>query len=423
MFRRRSASALRVHGVLLASQLILVVHAFVVKRALEAALSRSPSLLPLAVVDAETPRPPPWYAPALAFAALRSAIAAPLLLLVFLVSRRLPSSSAPSSSSTSSTEAPFPAAPPLLPAAAPASSASTPWAPLAGAALCGFFGVFLYPLLYILGMQGTTPVAACVCEALTPVFSLLLEMLEPLCCRILQTYRRHTAVAAHYDHHGHRRRRRHCRRRSVRRAAAVMLAVAGSIVMTVHSAFADDLTVGAVTGRFVGNLLVTGSALSYAIFLAVQRKTIVALGTSVMYTTAWGNCFGAALLVATATATGSLDRSLLALFGTGFWYGMVWAALVTSVVGYSLEGLANAWSSPTLVAVYNAVQPFGAGVLSHGVVGGRFAASAVELVSAAAVAGGVVLLRTDDAGGPHSDSDYQKMKTKKKKTRRRTVRV
>ena len=76
---------------------------------------------------------------------------------------------------------------------------------------------------------------------------------------------------------------------------------------------------------------------------------------------------------------------------------MVWAALVTSVVGYSLEGLANAWSSPTLVALYNAVQPFGAGLLSQSVAGGRHATNTVEMGCAAMVASGVLLLKTDAA--------------------------
>ena len=77
---------------------------------------------------------------------------------------------------------------------------------------------------------------------------------------------------------------------------------------------------------------------------------------------------------------------------------MVWAALVTSVLGYTLEGLANSWSSPTLVAIYNAVQPFGAGLLSHGVAGGKHAASGVELGAAVLVCSGVLLLKTDDEG-------------------------
>ena len=54
------------------------------------------------------------------------------------------------------------------------------------------------------------------------------------------------------------------------------------------------------------------------------------------------------------------------------------------------------YSSPTLVAVYNAVQPFGAGVMSHGVASGKHAASLVEFCSAALVCSGVLLLRSDE---------------------------
>ena len=103
------------------------------------------------------------------------------------------------------------------------------------------------------------------------------------------------------------------------------------------------------------------------------------------------------MLVLTALVTGALRLSVLSTFGVGFWASMIWAALVTSVIGYSLEGLANAWSSPTLVAVYNAVQPFGAGLLSHRVAAGRHATNPVEMGCAAMVASGVLLLKTDAA--------------------------
>ena len=380
------ASVLRTHSVLCLSQAILIVHAFVVKHALES-VSSSSSAAPLA------------------FASLRACISAPILLGMFYLRRWY--ATAPTNGKFGSQLNPKFVSTVSIGAVTSTTTTTTTIttsAQLVGAALCGFFGVFLYPLLYILGMQATTPTAACVCEALTPVFSLVLEFLWPIVCR---RRRRRQQIGHHQQiYHGNKDKvddkDRIIPRWSPRRAFAVLLAVAGSITMTLYGAWRDqgnDMTIGSVTGRLAGNLLVTASAFAYALFLTIQRRTIVSLKTSVMYTTAWGNVFGAVLLVLTALVSRALSVSVLSSFRTGFWYSMVWAALVTSVVGYSLEGLANAWSSPTLVAVYNAVQPFGAGILSHRVADGRHATNTVEMACAAMVASGVLLLKTDSSEG------------------------
>jgi drug/metabolite transporter (DMT)-like permease len=399
-----AASPLRTHGVLCLSQAILIVHAFVVKHALESAAPAAPATpaapaapaaasasdrsdrlrsdrsdaAVLDAIDAISAAP-------LAFAALRACISAPILL-AFFYARQRSSTAGGGDNSTHKT------------ALSQSASSSSSSARFVGAALCGFFGVFLYPLLYILGMQATTPTAACVCEALTPVFSLGLEFLWP---RVAPSSSSSSSSSSSLPQW------------SARRALAVLLAVGGSIAMTVYGAWREQgaaMALGSVTGRLTGNLLVTASAFAYALFLTVQRRTIVTLKTSVMYTTAWGNVFGAVLLVLTALAMGALRFSVLSTFGAGFWTSMVWAALVTSVVGYSLEGLANAWSSPTLVAVYNAVQPFGAGLLSHRVADGRHATNAIEMGCAAMVASGVLLLKTDAGGEGKVSVAGKKMK-------------
>jgi drug/metabolite transporter (DMT)-like permease len=336
-----------VHGTLCLSQLILVVHSFVVKHSLESTTNPTSHSL----------HPP------LVFAALRSAISAPILLLLYFSQSSAAMLSSGSSRTTTTTTA---------------TSTNTRRDYLHAAA-CGFFGVFLYPILYALGLRLTTPTAACVCEALTPIFSLAFEW------------------AASYQSAGSTSQRASS---STRTTCAVMFAVSGSILMTVHGAWVDssgDVTQATekISGRVAGNLLVVASAAMYALFLSVQRRTMRENGTSVMFLTAWGNIFGSMLLISTATFMGALDwKGLVSDYLPSFWYGLIFAALVTSVLGYTLEGLANSWSSPTLVALYNAVQPFGAGVMSHGVAGGKHAASIVELGAAALVCSGVLMLKS-----------------------------
>ena len=365
-------SIIRTHGVLCLSQAILIIHAFVVKYSLDSAHASSASLPATRREQLDAAAP-------LAFASIRACISAPILLALYRIrgpsqtKRTSPVSSSKTNGGTWSH----------------ARSSSQ----FIGAALCGFFGVFLYPLLYILGMKATTPTAACVCEALTPVFSLLIEIIWPLVRQFLGENHKDILHRVPQDQST-------LPRLSSKRAVAVLLAVGGSITMTLHGAWmeqGDSFDIISLAGSFSGNVLISTSALAYALFLTVQRRAIVFLGTSVMYMTAWGNVFGAFFLFLTALVCGALSPTVLSSFGAGYWASLIWAALVTSVIGYSLEGLANAWSSPTLVAAYNAVQPFGAGMLSHSsmTLQAHHPANATEMCCAAMVASGVLLLRTD----------------------------
>jgi len=182
--------------------------------------------------------------------------------------------------------------------------------------------------------------------------------------------------------------------------------------MTLHGAWVDSSgdvtqTTEKISGRVMGNMLVVGSAAMYALFLSVQRRAMRENErTSVMFLTAWGNVFGAIFLIVTAFCMGALNwKRLTNDYTATFWYGLMFAALVTSVIGYTLEGLANSWSSPTLVALYNAVQPFGAGLMSHGVAGGKHAASIVELGAAGLVCSGVLMLKSEQNPKIKNDND------------------
>ena len=341
-----------IHGTLCLSQVILVIHSFVVKHSLDSTYTANTTFTTFTTTTTLHALHPP-----LLFAALRSTISAPILLALYYTQRSNSNNSATSS----------------LPASHNA------YHKYLYAASCGFFGVYLYPLLYALGLRSTTPTAACVCEALTPIFSLGLE-----------SFWSPSATASSGN--------------NKTKTLAVFLAVVGSIVMTIHGVWVDSSGDAAVVGRQVvgrttGNIYVIASAAAYALFLSVQRRTLHVSGASVMFLTSWGNIFGCLLLMSTAYVVGALNvAEMFHQYKPFFFCGMVWAALVTSVLGYTLEGLANSWSSPTLVAIYNAVQPFGAGLLSHGVAGGKHAASGVELGAAVLVCSGVLLLKTDDEG-------------------------
>lgn len=372
-----------VHGTLCTSQVILVVHSFVVKHSLDATTS-SLNITDTSASISINPLHPPMV-----FAALRSAISAPILLLLYF----------------------FQSSPTITKPLKPLKPATKK--EYIGAIACGFFGVFLYPLLYAFGLRSTTPTAACVCEALTPIFSLALESFVSTTT---------TTTKSTF---------------SATRSFAVFLAVAGSIVMTVHGAWVDTLSIDGgdsitnsgriidvgqkvaqkVAGRTLGNIYVIASAAAYALFLSIQRHTLKKTNASVMFLTSFGNVFGSLFLLASAYIVNGLNyHDLTTHYLPTFFYGMIWAALITSVLGYTLEGLANSWSSPTLVAVYNAVQPFGAGILSHGIAGGKHAASGIELVAAVFVCTGVLLIKTDDVKNNSKENNNGKKITNGKES-------
>ena len=290
-----------IHSTLILSQFILIIHSFVVKHALESTKLNS----------IHTP---------LAFASIRSFISAPILLLFYYIqTNRTTSITSITTSSIAS------------------SKKSHTTQDYISAIYCGFLGVFLYPLLYALGLRSTTPTAACVCEALTPIFSVLLEYY--LNTSTTKQERNSSSSGSSISN---------------KKILAVLLAVSGSIIMTIQGAWMDTNAKGGnikdlsnqVSGRLTGNLLVISSAAAYALFLSIQRQQMSdkTNGPSVLFLTAWGNVFGAMMLIGLAYCMGALNLTELSTnYSSHFWYGLLWAALVTSVLGYTLEGLANSW--------------------------------------------------------------------------------
>ena len=291
-----------IHSTLILSQFILIIHSFVVKHALDSTTKLNSIHTPLA------------------FASIRSFISAPILLLFYYIQTNRTTSRTTSITTSSITS----------------SKKSHTTQDYISAIYCGFLGVFLYPLLYALGLRSTTPTAACVCEALTPIFSVLLEY-------YLNTSTKQERNSSSSGSSI-----------SNKKILAVLLAVSGSIIMTIQGAWMDTNAKGGnindlsnqVSGRLTGNLLVISSAAAYALFLSIQRKQMSdkTNGPSVLFLTAWGNVFGAMMLIGLAYCMGALDMTELSTnYSSHFWYGLLWAALVTSVLGYTLEGLANSW--------------------------------------------------------------------------------
>jgi drug/metabolite transporter (DMT)-like permease len=103
----------------------------------------------------------------------------------------------------------------------------------------------------------------------------------------------------------------------------------------------------------LGNLLILGNCLSYALFLVLQRPLLRRLPwrTVIAGSFLFG---GTAVLAASAPALASLD---LGTMSAGAWLGVLYIALFATVFAYAANTWAVRRSSPALVAAYGMLQP------------------------------------------------------------------
>lgn len=132
-----------------------------------------------------------------------------------------------------------------------------------------------------------------------------------------------------------------------RRAAGIALAVAGALVMVNPLRFSASGTMA------LGNLLVLGNCLAYALFLVFQRPILRRLPwrTVIAGSFAFG---GTAVFLVSLPTLASLDFRAVPVAA---WLGILYIAVFGTVVAYALNTWAVRRSSPALVAAYGMLQP------------------------------------------------------------------
>jgi drug/metabolite transporter (DMT)-like permease len=184
-------------------------------------------------------------------------------------------------------------------------------------AFLGSLGVTANQILFILGLQYTTASNASILMTCLPVFAVAagallgLESIGP------------------------------------RRALGIALAVAGALVMVNPMRFSSSGRMG------LGNLLILGNCLSYALFLVLQRPILRRLPwrTVIAGSFVFG---GTAVFLASLPALAALDFKAVP---ATTWLGILYIALFGTVVAYALNTWAVRRSSPALVAAYGMLQP------------------------------------------------------------------
>lgn len=188
---------------------------------------------------------------------------------------------------------------------------------LATLALLGGLGVFANQVMFISGLKFTSATNAAILMPSLPVFAVAASALLGV-----ETI-------------------------GPRRLQGIALSVAGALVLV------NPLRFSGGHDAAIGNLLILGNCLAYALFLVLQRPILQRLPwrTVIAYSFFLG---GAATLAVAVPALRALDPARVS---AGTWWMVAYIVLIASVFAYAANTWAVRRSSPTLVAAYTTVQP------------------------------------------------------------------
>jgi drug/metabolite transporter (DMT)-like permease len=199
-------------------------------------------------------------------------------------------------------------------------------------ALLGGLGVFANQVLFVTGLKLTTATNASILMTSIPVFTI------------------GVAALLRVD------------RITANRLIGIVLSIAGALVLVNPLRFSADHR-GAL-----GNAMILGNCLCYAIFLVLQRPVLTRIPWRTVIAASF--FFGTlGVLPAAAPALMALDPSTV---GLGGWLGMAYIILFPTVFAYAANTWAVRRSSPALVSAYTTLQPLVASALAAAFLGERF---------------------------------------------------
>jgi len=230
---------------------------------------------------------------------------------------------------------------------------------LAVLGLQAFTGIFLFTTLLLSGLKLTSAAAAGIVTSTTPAVGGALAVLL-------------------------------LRERLTRaRAGGIALAVVGILAINVSAPAAPPAGATAL----LGNLLVFGAVASEAVFIICGRVAAARVAPLVAATTV--SVLG--FLMFLPFAAREAMRFGLASIGTGDWVALAYYGFVVTVLAFVLWARGLAVVPASTAAVFTAVLPLSAVLLSYAVLGEAFAWS--HLLGGGCVVGGIVLLAREPGEG------------------------
>lgn len=191
--------------------------------------------------------------------------------------------------------------------------------------LASVFGIQFNQLLYLWGLSLTSPIDASIISTLVPILTMLLAALflrEPI---------------------------------TWLKAGGVALGCAGAVMLVVMSHGTTS-----ATSSLTGNTLCIISAISFAFYLTAFRNLIVRYSPFTVMK--WMFLFAA--IVALVIYRKPLLATDFAALPTSVWVGALYVIVCSTFLSYLCVPIGQRYLRPTLVAMYNYVQPVVAVLLS-----------------------------------------------------------
>jgi len=184
-------------------------------------------------------------------------------------------------------------------------------------ALLGLLGIFANQILFLVGLSYTSATSAAVMMPSIPVFT--------------------AGIAALFG----------IERVAGRRLWGIVAAAAGALVLL------DPTRLDTSSRAALGNLLVLGNCLVYALFLVLQRPLLARVPWRTLI--AWSFLFGSlATLTVSAPALAATPWRALPV---GTLAGVLWIGLVPTAIAFALNTWAVRRTSPAVAAAFTTVQP------------------------------------------------------------------
>ena len=191
--------------------------------------------------------------------------------------------------------------------------------------LCGMFGVAFNQVMFLVGLNYTTPIDASIIMTLNPIVVL---------------------IAAYFIIN---------ESISWLRIVGIIVGGAGAILLISSGgelSFSSD--------KFIGNLLMVGNTSSYAIYLVMVKPLMKKYNPITVMK--WVFLFGSFIIVPIGfNEFVNVDYSV---FTSNAWLALAYIVLFTTVLAYLLNVFALKWVSPTLASSYIYSQPVIAGIVS-----------------------------------------------------------
>ena len=225
--------------------------------------------------------------------------------------------------------------------------------------LCGaaFFSTALNQILFVNGVSLTSPVDASICTSTLPIWTMLMAAVvlkEPM---------------------------------SAQKICGVALGLSGAVLLIL---FGAGRAAGG-TSNILGDMLCLGSQISYSVYLVFYQSIIRKYSPLTLMK--WKYLFGALMLL--PLSIGALPGVSWSEFSAGNWSSLAYVILFGTFLSYLIVPIGQRTLRPTVVAMYNYLQPISAAAVA--ILCGLDSFSPAKVIAVILIFSGVMLVNRSRA--------------------------